>query len=257
MIGTVKGSIFQRQPESTDLSILLQVEIADSDDLQTVEFFARNGDQSIPVIDSRVAILNVGENYKIAIAADDGLPPDPLIRAGEKKFYSVSVTPGASEAAPDIVTVQAVIKLLETGEIRIQSTNGLNPNKIVGDILMLPNGNIEISSNDAAGADIATLKLTPTGKIELDSQGGTVELTTTGTSIEIKTATGSIKVEGNELELNGNSDFAVSHTDLNLALQGLVTAINTTFATKLDGGGTLGTLTLDLTSAKVDTVKLP
>ena len=59
------------------------------------------------------------------------------------------------------------------------------------------------------------------------------------------------------IEINGNADNAVSYTDLDTALQGLVTAINANFATKLDGGGTPGTLTLSLTSARVDEVKLP
>ena len=59
------------------------------------------------------------------------------------------------------------------------------------------------------------------------------------------------------IELNGNTDFAVSHTDLNAALQILVTAINANFATKLDGGGTAGVLTLDISGAKVGSVKLP
>lgn len=59
------------------------------------------------------------------------------------------------------------------------------------------------------------------------------------------------------IEINGNADNAVSWTDLNTALQTLVTAINSTFATKLDGGGAVGTLTLNLTNAKVNEVKLP
>lgn len=59
------------------------------------------------------------------------------------------------------------------------------------------------------------------------------------------------------IEINGNSDYAVSWTDLNSALQSLVTAINAAFATKLDAGGSPGTLTLDISSAKVEEVKLP
>lgn len=59
------------------------------------------------------------------------------------------------------------------------------------------------------------------------------------------------------IEINGNADFAVSWTDLNTALQTLVTNINTLFGTKLDGGGTAGTLTLDLSSSKIEEVKLP
>ena len=59
------------------------------------------------------------------------------------------------------------------------------------------------------------------------------------------------------IEINGNSDYAVSWTDLNMALQTLVTAINAALAVKLDGGGTAGTLTLDISSARVTGVKLP
>jgi len=58
------------------------------------------------------------------------------------------------------------------------------------------------------------------------------------------------------IEINGNADFAVSWTDLNAALQGLVTAINAAFASKSNGSGSPGTLTLDLSSAKSTEVKL-
>lgn len=59
------------------------------------------------------------------------------------------------------------------------------------------------------------------------------------------------------IEINGSADYAVSWTDLNTALQSLITAINAAFATKLNGSGSPGTLTLDISSAKVEEVKLP
>lgn len=59
------------------------------------------------------------------------------------------------------------------------------------------------------------------------------------------------------LELNGNADFAVSWTDLNTVMQLFVTAINAAFASKLNGSGSAGGLTLDLSSAKNLKVKLP
>ena len=65
-----------------------------------------------------------------------------------------------------------------------------------------------------------------------------------------------IKTDGN-VEINGNADNAVSYTDLDTALQGLVSAINAALATKLDGAGSAGALTLDLSASKVDTVLLP
>lgn len=59
------------------------------------------------------------------------------------------------------------------------------------------------------------------------------------------------------LEINGNADFAVSWTDLNTQMQLLITAINGAFASKLNGTGSAGGLTLDLSSAKNLKVKLP
>ena len=96
-----------------------------------------------------------------------------------------------------------------------------------------------------------SLSVTPasTTGIALQSYDGVDYLTIEDGLIEIKT-------DGN-VEINGNADNAVSYTDLDTALQGLVTAINAALATKLDGAGSAGALTLDLSASKVDTVLLP
>jgi hypothetical protein len=60
--------------------------------------------------------------------------------------------------------------------------------------------------------------------------------------------------DGN-INLNGDTRNLVSHTELNTALQAMITAINSTFATKLDGGGTPGTVSLDISTSKIDTVR--
>lgn len=57
------------------------------------------------------------------------------------------------------------------------------------------------------------------------------------------------------IELNGNTKTFVTHTELNTALQGFVGALNTLFASKLDGGGTSGTLALDISAAATTTIK--
>lgn len=59
------------------------------------------------------------------------------------------------------------------------------------------------------------------------------------------------------INLNGNADFAVRFNALETAIQQLVTDINTALAGKLDGAGSAGTLTVDISSAKVEEVKLP
>ena len=59
-----------------------------------------------------------------------------------------------------------------------------------------------------------------------------------------------------EIILNQGTKSAVNYVDLNTQLQLLVTAINGALATKLDGGGSAGTLTLDISTAEVPEVKL-
>lgn len=64
-----------------------------------------------------------------------------------------------------------------------------------------------------------------------------------------------IKINGNNIELNGNTKRFVTYTELNTALQLLITSINATFATKLNGAGSPGTLTLDISASETQTVK--
>jgi hypothetical protein len=56
--------------------------------------------------------------------------------------------------------------------------------------------------------------------------------------------------------LNGDSDFAVRYTALNTALANFIIAVNAALATKLDGAGAPGALTLDISAAKVEDVKV-
>ena len=64
-----------------------------------------------------------------------------------------------------------------------------------------------------------------------------------------------IHVDATEIDLNGASKSLVTHGALTTALQTFVTAVNLLMATKLDGGGSPGTLTIDISSAATTTVK--
>jgi phage gp45-like len=76
----------------------------------------------------------------------------------------------------------------------------------------------------------------------------------TGSNIYFK-ENGSAALDADSIELNGDSKSFVTHAELNTALQTFVTALNANFATKLDGGGTTGVLTLDISSSATTTVK--
>ena len=60
----------------------------------------------------------------------------------------------------------------------------------------------------------------------------------------------------NMIKVNNGIDYAVKHTALNTALQTFITALNLALASKLDGSGAPGVLTLNISTAKVDKVML-
>lgn len=63
--------------------------------------------------------------------------------------------------------------------------------------------------------------------------------------------------EDGEIVINEGTKSAVSYAELDTALQLMVTAFNTALASKLDGGGSAGTVTLDISASEVGEVKLP
>ncbi len=60
-----------------------------------------------------------------------------------------------------------------------------------------------------------------------------------------------------EIIMNEGLKSAVSYAELNTALQLMVTAFNSALASKLDGGGSAGVVTLDISLSEVQAVKLP
>lgn len=65
-----------------------------------------------------------------------------------------------------------------------------------------------------------------------------------------------IILKDGKININGDSKQLVTHAELNTALQSFVTALNLTFATKLDTAGSPGTLSLDISSSKTTTINV-
>ena len=84
---------------------------------------------------------------------------------------------------------------------------------------------------------------------------GEIEIYSTDNPVTAKQARIYLNTDG-EIILNQGTKSAVNYVDLNTQLQLLVTAINGALATKLDGAGSAGTLTLDISTAEVPEVKL-
>ena len=229
-IGEVTGVEYKINRDGDEKKMLLQVVLEDVEDIQTVEYIQRGGEQSPPVDGSRVVVLDIEQAYKIGIAFDDDTPPDENLAPGDKKFCSVLLTPGATEDDADTVTIQSIITLKINGEITIQAANGNKDVKQLAKIKLTNTGAIEINSTDTGGVSKATIKLLNDGKIEI----------------------------------NGNADFAVAFDDLKTEFNKLNDAWNN-FATAYVPGGpssvgtppNASTSGSDIDNAKIDTVKFP
>lgn len=105
--GIITGREITTNRDGTNQRVMLQVQMSNPDDIQTVEYVSLPGQDENPINGSRVFIITVGESYKIGIAVDDGVTPG--MDTGEKRLYSVS----------DAGAIQAFINLLKTGIIEV------------------------------------------------------------------------------------------------------------------------------------------
>ncbi len=106
LIGKVTGSEAKTNRDGKTNKLMLQVEITDPDDIQTVELMTQAGEDTNPPNDSKVLILSVGDAYKIGVAVDDGIVPS--MEQCEKKLY-----------ISDVGTIKAFINLLSDGNIEL------------------------------------------------------------------------------------------------------------------------------------------
>lgn len=109
---------------------------------------------------------------------------------------------------------------------------------------------VEVSTGTAGRVIIATHNY----NLEVEVEAGQTKIYSTSADGKTLKSVIDLDVDGNIL-LNGDSKTFVTHSELNTALQTFVTALNTNLAAKLDGGGTAGVLTIDISSAATTTVK--
>ncbi len=148
-IGRIVGREIKKNRDGIKTSLLLQVEISSPKDIQTVELISQDGEDTNPVDNSRVVIIPIGQAYKIAIAVNDGIAPDPTQVPGEKKIYS-----------SDGGAIKAFIQWLKTGAMILSGTLlqmlGSTKIEITAPVIEI-NGNADfaVSFNDLAIAFIA------------------------------------------------------------------------------------------------------
>ena len=106
-IGTVRGSEITKNKDSDENSRILQVELTNSEDLQSIQQISESGEDSNPQPGSRVIVLDLGPAYRVAIATDDGV--EPTVDEGEKELYSYNSS----------LAKQAFMKFLVDGSIEL------------------------------------------------------------------------------------------------------------------------------------------
>ena len=104
--GRVTGRSTAINQDGSTPVLLLQVEVTDPADIQTIQMMSQAGDDTNPPDDARVVILSITDAFKVVIASDDGI--EPTMDPGEKKLYSSA---GG--------TIQAFINLLASGVIEL------------------------------------------------------------------------------------------------------------------------------------------
>jgi phage gp45-like len=86
-IGTVTGQEIKTNRDGSIAVRLLQVQISNESDIQTVQYMGAAGDDSAPINGDKVQILSIGPAFKFAIAVEDQNNAASM-NAGEKKLYS-------------------------------------------------------------------------------------------------------------------------------------------------------------------------
>lgn len=105
--GIIRGREVRKNRDGTSERLMLQVQMSNPNDIQTVEYVSLPGQDENPIDGSTVYVIDIGESYKIGIGVNDGITP--AMDTGEKRLYSLDAA-GA---------IQAFIKMLKTGIIEV------------------------------------------------------------------------------------------------------------------------------------------
>jgi hypothetical protein len=111
--GTITGREIATNKDSERPTRLLQVVVSGPDDVQTVELESFGGDDYQPPDGARVFIADVSSTFRIVVAVDDGVEPDPTIEKGEREIYS---SDGGQR--------KAKFRLLKDGNIKLNDGTG-------------------------------------------------------------------------------------------------------------------------------------
>lgn len=116
-------------------------------------------------------------------------------------------------------------------------------------------GDVVLFSVAADGGSVkAKVTLKAEGSIAIEASDSADITIETGGNVEV-TAGGNVVVDAAEVHLAGDGESLVKYSQLNSALQSLVSAINAALGGKADFPGSPGGLSLNISAAEADKVK--
>lgn len=163
--GRVTGRKFGKNKDGIKSVLLLQVELTDPADIQTIELMSQTGEESNPPTGSKVAVLPIGQAFKLAIASDDQI--EPGVAPGEKKLYSTDET-GA--------TVKGFVHLKNDGTIIADNGGATITATPGGKLTVTTTGNTEINS----AKTIFNNDVDINGKLSVNDGGNTLTMDSAG-----------------------------------------------------------------------------
>lgn len=190
-VGTVTGKQTGKNKDGTKDVLLLQVEMTDPEDIQTVELMSQTGENSNPPTGSRVVVIGAGSAFKLAIASDDDIVP--ATADGEKIIYSTDETGAATVSSIYLKNDGTIIA--DNGEITITAEPG-------GLLSIVTSGNTEITS----AKTIINNDLQVNGAI---NSTGNIESDTDMIAVNV---TGSTEVTGGSKALSTHTHSPGSYT---------------------------------------------
>lgn len=122
-IGVVTGRRTGQNRGVGPLVRLLQVQLTDETDVQTVQLVEQVGEESSPPDGSLVSVTSSGEAFKVSTGTDDGVTP--ILDIGGKRIYSTD---------PATAEVIAEVRLDPDGKITVSNpgaTVTIDPSGVV------------------------------------------------------------------------------------------------------------------------------
>jgi hypothetical protein len=170
IIGRVTGYEIDKNKEGDEDSLLLQVELTESNDVQTVELYGSGGRDYNPPTDSTVVVIPIADALQIAVAVNDGIAPES--EPGETEIYSVDKFAGEKQASVKCFTDGKVVLNFEgPAAARVGDEIQITP---ATDPALFAWINAVTAALGALGQPVAPAPLSATGVIT--SGSGTVEI---------------------------------------------------------------------------------